>query len=169
MSYGHAKRKNPTFVNKALLTCAGWLIFYLNNRFVVGKVMADNTEILEKIKSLTNQERGELVKGIEEAFGVHACRPIAKYSEEWYRRQIIIDYFPEEEPEKEFDVILEEVPVNKRISVLKILREITGQGLAVVKELIDSVPQTVKSGISASVAEELKAKLEAAGGYVSVK
>lgn len=131
--------------------------------------MADNQEILDKIKRLTDQEKAELAKRIEEAFGVHPCRPIAKYSEEWYRRQIIIDYFPEEEREKEFDVILEVVPANKRISVLKTLRQITGQGLAVVKELIDSVPQTVKSGISASVAEELKAKLEAAGGYVSVK
>lgn len=131
--------------------------------------MADKTEILEKIKSLTDLEKAELVKRIEEIFGVHACRTIEKYSEEWYRRHTIVDYFPEEEREQEFDVILEEVPANKRISVLKSLREITGQGLAAVKELIDSVPQTVKAGISASVAEELKAKLEAAGGYVSVK
>ncbi len=131
--------------------------------------MANNTEILEKIKSLTGEEKGELVKQIEEAFGVHSCRPIEKYSEEWYRRHTIIDYFPEEEREKEFDVVLEEVPAHKRISVLKTLRQITGQGLAELKELIDSVPQTVKSGISASVAEELKSKLEDAGGYVSVK
>ncbi|HEY9809767.1 MAG TPA: 50S ribosomal protein L7/L12 [Halomicronema sp.] len=131
--------------------------------------MVTNTEILEKIKSLTGPEKGELVKRIEEAFGVHACRPIEKYSQEWYRRHTIIDYFSEEEKEQEFDLVLEEVPTHQRISVLKTLRQITGLGLAALKELIDSVPQTVKGGISASVAEELKAKLEAAGGYVSLK
>lgn len=122
-------------------------------------------EILEKLKSLTLLEASELVKQIEDAFGVSAAAsagvvmaaPTAAAAAE-----------PVEE-KTEFDVILEEVPADKKIAVLKEVRTITGLGLKEAKDLVEATPKPLKEGIKKEDAEDIKKKLEAVGAKVSVK
>ncbi|NJK48442.1 50S ribosomal protein L7/L12 [Candidatus Gracilibacteria bacterium] len=126
---------------------------------------AATDEILEKLKSLTLLEASELVKQIEEAFGVSAAAsagvvmaaPTAAAAAE-----------PVEE-KTEFDVILEEVPADKKIAVLKEVRTITGLGLKEAKDLVEATPKPLKEGIKKEDAEDIKKKLEAVGAKVSVK
>ncbi|HEY9669673.1 MAG TPA: 50S ribosomal protein L7/L12 [Coleofasciculaceae cyanobacterium] len=133
---------------------------------------AATDEILEKLKSLTLLEASELVKQIEEAFGVSAAAPAGG----------MMMMAPgmaapggagggEEPPEEqtEFDVILEEVPADKKIAILKEVRTLTGLGLKEAKDLVESTPKPVKEGIAKDAAEEAKKQLEAAGAKVSVK
>jgi large subunit ribosomal protein L7/L12 len=126
---------------------------------------AATDEILEKLKSLTLLEASELVKQIEEAFGVSAAASAgvvmaapgpANTAE------------PVEE-KTEFDVILEEVPADKKIAVLKEVRTITGLGLKEAKDLVEATPKPLKEGIKKEDAEDIKKKLEAVGAKVSVK
>ena len=124
-------------------------------------------QILDKLKSLTLLEAADLVKQIEETFGVSAAAPVggmmmaapgvAPAAEE-----------PEEE-KTEFDVVLEELPSDKKIAVLKVVRALTGLGLKEAKDLVESVPKPVKEGVAKDDAEEAKKKLEEAGAKVSVK
>lgn len=128
-------------------------------------------EILEKLKSLTLLEASELVKEIEEAFGVSAAAPVGGGM-----MMMAPGAAPgaaaeaEVEVEKtEFDVVLEEFPADKKIAVLKEVRGITGLGLKEAKELVESVPKALKEGIAKEEAEEIKKKLEETGAKVSVK
>jgi large subunit ribosomal protein L7/L12 len=133
---------------------------------------AATEEILEKLKSLTLLEAAELVKGIEEAFGVSAAAPAGGMMMMAPGAAAGAPGAPAAEPEEEkteFDVILEEFPADKKMAILKEVRGITGLGLKETKELVESAPKAIKEGIGKDEAEEIKKKLEAAGAKVSVK
>jgi large subunit ribosomal protein L7/L12 len=133
---------------------------------------AKTDEILEQLKSLTLLEASELVKQIEEAFGVDASAPAGggmMMMAPGMAPGAAAAPAEEEEEKTEFDVVLEEVPADKKIAVLKAVRELTGLGLKEAKELVESVPKAIKEGIAKEVAEEAKKAIEEAGGKVSVK
>jgi large subunit ribosomal protein L7/L12 len=119
-------------------------------------------EILEKIETLTLLEASELVKLMEDKFGVSAAAPVAAVA--------VAAAAPAEAVEEvtEFNVILESAGANK-INVLKEVRAITGLGLKEAKDLVDAAPKPVKEAIKKEEAQEIKAKLEAAGATVSIK
>lgn len=129
---------------------------------------ATTDQILEQLKSLTLLEAAELVKGIEEAFGVTAAAPAGGMM---MMAPGAGAAAPAEEVEEqtEFDVILEEVPADKKIAVLKVVRGLTGLGLKEAKDLVESTPKPVKEGIAKEAAEAAKKEIEEAGGKVSVK
>jgi large subunit ribosomal protein L7/L12 len=125
---------------------------------------AATDEILEKLKSLTLLEASELVNQIEETFGVSAAATAAPVM-----MAGPVTAAPEEEEKTEFDVILEEVPADKKIAILKVVRSLTGLGLKEAKELVESTPKPIKEGVAKEDAEDTKKKLEEAGAKVSVK
>ena len=127
---------------------------------------AKTDEILEQLKSLTLLEAAELVKQIEEAFGVSAAAPVGGMM---MAAPAAAAAAEEVEEQTEFDVILEEVPADKKIAVLKAVRELTGLGLKEAKDLVESTPKPLKEGIAKEVAEEAKKAIEAAGGKVAIK
>ena len=129
---------------------------------------ATTDEILEKLKSLTLLEASELVKQIEEAFGVSAAAPVGGMM---MMAPGAGGSAPAEEPEEqtEFDVLLEEVPADKKIAILKVVRTLTGLGLKEAKDLVEAAPKPVKEGIAKDAAEDAKKQLEEAGAKVSVK
>lgn len=124
-----------------------------------------NSEILEQLKSLKLGETGELVKQIEKTFNVDAT-PRINMNFSFTNNPVIPD---EPEIQTEFDVILELVPADKKIAILKVVRNLTGLGLKEAKYFVDSAPKNVKSGIAIAEAEELKKELELAGAKVAIK
>ncbi len=118
------------------------------------------TAMIEEIKALTVLELSELVKAIEEEFGVSAAAPVAVAAAGAAA--------PAAEEKTEFDVVLAEAGANK-IQVIKAVRELTGLGLKEAKELVDGAPKNVKEGVSKEDAEAAKEKLEAAGAKVELK
>ncbi|MCT7956545.1 MULTISPECIES: 50S ribosomal protein L7/L12 [Oscillatoriales] len=127
---------------------------------------AATDEILEKLKSLTLLEASELVKQIEEAFGVSAAAPAGGMMMMAPGAAAAAE---EVEEKTEFDVILEEVPADKKIAVLKVVRALTGLGLKEAKDMVESAPKPIKEGIAKDAAEDAKKQLEEAGGKVSIK
>lgn len=125
-------------------------------------------DILEKLKGLTLLEAAELVKQIEEAFGVSAAAPVGGFA---MVAPGAGGAAPAEEVEEktEFDVILEEVPADKKIAVLKVVRTLTGLGLKEAKDLVEAAPKPVKEAVAKDAAEDAKKQLEEAGAKVSVK
>lgn len=121
-------------------------------------------EILEKLKSLTLLEAADLVKQIEETFGVSAAAPVGGMM-----MAAPAAAAEEVEEKTEFDVILEEVPADKKIAVLKVVRGITGLGLKEAKSLVEEAPKPIKEATTKEDAEAVKAQLEEAGAKVSVK
>jgi len=121
--------------------------------------------ILEQLKTLSLLEAAELVKQIEEAFGVSAAAPVGGMM------VAAAAAAPAEEVEEktEFDVVLEEVPADKKIAVLKVVRTLTGLGLKEAKDLVESTPKPIKEGTNKDDAEAVKKQLEEAGGKVSIK
>ncbi|MGF1498899.1 MAG: 50S ribosomal protein L7/L12 [Elainellaceae cyanobacterium] len=135
--------------------------------------MSEKTDqILEQLKSLSLLEASELVKQIEEAFGVDAsasagggmmmmapgmAAPGAAAPAE------------EQEEKTEFDVVLEEVPADKKIAILKVVRALTGLGLKEAKDMVESAPKPIKEAVAKEAAEDAKKQLEDAGAKVSVK
>ena len=119
------------------------------------------TNVLEEIKALTVLELNELVKAIEEEFGVSAAAPVAVMAGGAAPAAAA-------EEKSEFDVVLAEAGPNK-INVIKVVREITGLGLKEAKDLVDGAPKTVKEGAGKDDAEAIKAKLEDAGAKVELK
>lgn len=124
--------------------------------------------IIEELKSLTLLEAADLVKQIEETFGVDASAAAGA--------GIVMmpgestDASSEEAEEKtEFDVILEEVPAPKKITILKVVRSLTALGLKEAKELVESAPRPIKESTSKEDAEEIRSKLEEVGAKVSIK
>jgi large subunit ribosomal protein L7/L12 len=117
------------------------------------------TKFVEEIKELTVMELAELVKAIEEEFGVTAAAAVAVAGP---AAEVVV------EEQTEFDVILSNAGAGK-IKVIKVVREVTGLGLKEAKDLVDSAPKAVKEGISKEEADDLKAKLEEAGASVEVK
>ena len=118
------------------------------------------TAMIEEIKALTVLELSELVKAIEEEFGVSAAAPVAVAA--------VAGPVAAAEEQTEFDVILTDAGAGK-INVIKVVREITGLGLKEAKELVDNAPKAIKTGVSKDEAESVKAKLEEAGAKVEVK
>ncbi|MEZ4486569.1 MAG: 50S ribosomal protein L7/L12 [Cyanobacteriota/Melainabacteria group bacterium] len=120
-------------------------------------------ELLEQIGSLTLLEAADLKSKMEEKFGVTAAAPVAAVAVGGGAAA-----GGEEEEKTEFDVVLESAG-DKKINVLKVVREITGLGLKEAKELVDSAPKPVKEKIKKEEAEEIKKKLEEAGAKVEIK
>lgn len=129
--------------------------------------MSATEEILEKLKSLTLLEAADLVKQIEETFGVSAA-PAAGMMMAAPSAGAAAGG-DEAEEKTEFDVVLEEVPADKKIAVLKVVRTLTGLGLKEAKEMVESTPKAIKEGVSKDDAEEAKKSLEDAGGKVALK
>ncbi|MCF2145970.1 50S ribosomal protein L7/L12 [Desmonostoc muscorum LEGE 12446] len=123
-------------------------------------------DILEKLKGLTLLEAAELVKQIEEAFGVSAAAPVGVAFAGPGPGVVAAE--PVEE-QTEFNVILESVPADKKIAVLKIVRELTGLGLKEAKDLVEAAPKAVKEAIAKDAAEDAKKRIEEAGGQVTIK
>jgi large subunit ribosomal protein L7/L12 len=121
-------------------------------------------EIKEAIKSMTVLELAQLVKELEEEFGVSAAAMVAAVPAAGGAAGAAA---PAEE-KTEFDVILTNAGANK-INVIKVVREITGLGLKEAKDLVDGAPKPVKEGVSKEEAEQIKKKLEEAGATVEIK
>ena len=115
-------------------------------------------QILEAIKAMTVLELNDLVKAIEEEFGVTAAAPVA----------VVAGGAAAAEEKSEFDVVLASAGAEK-IKVIKVVREITGLGLKEAKEVVDNAPKALKEGVSKEEAEAIKAKLEEVGATVEVK
>jgi len=118
------------------------------------------TQIIEEVKAMTVLELSELVKALEEEFGVSAAAPVAVAAAPGAAAAA--------EEKTEFDVVLTEVGGNK-IGVIKVIREVTGLGLKEAKEIADNAPKTLKEAASKDDAEAMKAKLEEAGAKVELK
>ena len=122
-------------------------------------------KMIEEVKNLTVLELSELVKALEEEFGVSAAAPVAVAA----GPATAATAADEEEVEQtEFDVILTEAGMSK-ISVIKVVREATGLGLKEAKAVVDEAPKAVKEGISKEDAEALVAKLKEAGAAAEIK
>ena len=119
------------------------------------------TALLEEIKSLTILEMADLVKALEEEFGVSAAAPVAVAGG-------AAAAAPAEEEKTEFDVILKEIGA-KKLDVIKAVRELTGLGLKDAKDLVEAAPKEVKTGVSKDEANNVKTALEAAGAVVELK
>lgn len=122
--------------------------------------MADIAKFVEEIKGLTVMELADLVKAIEEEFGVSAAAPVMVAGP--------AAGAPAAEEKSEFDVVLTDAGASK-MGVIKLVKEITGLGLKEAKDLVDNAPKTVKEAVSKAEAEEMKAKLEEAGAKVELK
>lgn len=134
-----------------------------------GKETERVESILDQIKVLTVLEVLELVEGMERAFNIDTSNknnmimmaPGAAVGEASLTSQ--------EEEKTEFDIILEKFPSDKKIAVLKIVRGLTGLGLKEAKEIVESVPKTIKEAVSKNEAEDIKKQLEEAGAEVNLK
>ena len=122
-------------------------------------------QIVEQLKTLTLLEASELVSKIEETFGVDASTTAG--GPVMMAAAVVADDAAEEKTE--FDVMLDEVPADKKIAILKIVRSLTGLGLKEAKELVESAPKLVQEALGKEAAEDVKAQIEAAGGKVSLK
>lgn len=127
--------------------------------------MATKEEILDSIKELSVLELSELVKSLEEEFGVSAAAPVAMATVQGVAGTA--EAAAAEEEKTEFDVTLQEIGPNK-INVIKAVRSVTTLGLKEAKELVESAPTAVKEAIGKDDANEVKEKLEAAGAKVQV-
>ncbi|NLW52384.1 MAG: 50S ribosomal protein L7/L12 [Tissierellia bacterium] len=120
--------------------------------------------LVEEVKALTVLELSELVKALEEEFGVSAQAPVAAVA----AAPAAGAEAAEEAEQTEFDVVLESAGSSK-VNVIKVVKEVTGLGLKEAKGLVDEAPKAVKEKVSKDEAEAIKAKLEEAGATVEVK
>ncbi len=118
--------------------------------------------IVEEIKSLSILELNELVKAVEEEFGVSAAAPVAVAG------AVAGAAAPAAEEKTEFDVIMTGFG-DKKLNVIKVIREITGLGLKEAKDMVEGCPKAVKEGVSKDEADKIKAQLEEAGASVEIK
>ncbi len=123
--------------------------------------MADVTKILDEIKELTLLEVNDLVKALEEEFGVSAAAPVMVAGAAGAAGGAA-------EEKSEFDVVLANAGAQK-IKVIKVVREITGLGLAEAKALVDGAPKTLKEAVAKDEAEDMKTKLEEVGAQIELK
>ena len=119
-------------------------------------------KLIEDVKALTVLELSELVKALEEEFGVSAAAPVMVAAAP------VAGAAPAAEEKTEFDVVLKSAGGNK-IAVIKVVREITGLGLKEAKEVVDNAPKAVKEGVSKDDADAISKKLTEAGAEVEVK
>ncbi len=125
--------------------------------------MSKVQEVLETVAGMTVLELAELVKALEEKFGVTAAAPVVAAAPGAAPAAA-----PAEEEQTEFDVILQSAG-DKKIQVIKVVRELTGLGLKEAKDLVDGAPRAVKEKLPRAEAEQVKAKLEEAGATVEIK
>lgn len=125
--------------------------------------MADLKKFVEEIKTLSVVEVSELVKMLEEEFGVSAAAPVAMMAAAPQGEAA------QAEEKSEFTVVLAAVDAAKKIATIKVVRELTGLGLSEAKAVVDSAPATVKEAVPAEAAKEYKAKLEEVGATVELK
>ncbi|MEJ5251755.1 MAG: 50S ribosomal protein L7/L12 [Chthonomonadetes bacterium] len=125
-------------------------------------------EIIEAIKGMSVLELNELVKALQEEFGVTAAAPVAVAVPGAAAAGAPAEAAPAEEEKTSFDVILKSVG-EKKIQVIKVVREITNLGLKEAKDLVESAPQPIKQGVTKEEAEQIKAKFEAEGATVEIK
>jgi large subunit ribosomal protein L7/L12 len=126
--------------------------------------MSEKTDqIIEDLKTLTLLEASELVSKIEETFNVDASASVGG-------TMVMAGPAATEEVEEktEFNVMLDEVPADKKIAVLKVVRVLTGLGLKEAKQLVESTPKQVQEGVNKETAEDVKKQIEDAGGKVSL-
>ncbi|OGR91463.1 MAG: 50S ribosomal protein L7/L12 [Elusimicrobia bacterium RIFCSPLOWO2_02_FULL_39_32] len=128
--------------------------------------MATKDEILEAISKMSVLELAELVKGIEEKFGVSAAVAVAAAPQGGGAQA---GAAPAGEEKTDFTVVLASAPADKKIPIIKVVREITGLGLKEAKDLVEGAPKNVKEAIPKAQAEEIKKKLTDAGATVEVK
>ncbi len=119
------------------------------------------TQIIEEVKAMTVLELSELVKALEEEFGVSAAAPVAVAAAPGAAAAA-------EEEKTEFDVVLKSAGANK-VAVIKVVKEVTGLGLKEAKEVVDGAPKADKEAVSKDDAEAIKTKLEEAGAEVELK
>jgi large subunit ribosomal protein L7/L12 len=126
--------------------------------------MSKVAEVIEIMKGLTALELVELKKGIEETFDVSAAAaaPVMMMGGGGAAAEAV-------EEKTEFDAILTDVPADKKISILKAVREITGLGLKEAKDLVEAAPKAIKEGVSKADAEAIKKQIEEIGGKVDIK
>ena len=122
------------------------------------------TKIIDELKTLTLMEAAELVTEIENTFGVDASSAAGGAVV-----MATAGNVENVEEKSEFDLELTEVPADKKIPILKVVRGITGLGLKEAKELVESAPKIIQQGIAKDVAEDAKKQIESAGGKVSLK
>lgn len=122
----------------------------------------DKNQIMEAIKSMTVLDLVELVKALEEEFGVSAAAPVAVAAAAPAAAAVV------EEEKTEFNVVLTEIGAEK-IKVIKVVRELTGLGLKEAKDLVEAAPKAVKEGVSKDEANAAKAKFEEVGAKVEIK
>ena len=120
-------------------------------------------EILDSISKMTILEVVELISDMEKKFGVTAAAPVAAAA-----GPAAAAAAPVEE-KTEFTVVLKEYPADKKVSVIKVIRELTGLGLKEAKDLVEGAPQTVKEGVNKADSDAMKKKLEDAGAKVEIK
>ncbi|MBE6872269.1 MAG: 50S ribosomal protein L7/L12 [Ruminococcaceae bacterium] len=121
------------------------------------------TQLIEDVKALTVLELADLVKALEEEFGVSAAAPVAVAA-----APAAAAAAPAAAEKTEFDVVLASFG-DAKLNVIKVVRELTGLGLKEAKELVEGAPKTIKEGLSKEDAEDLKKKLEDAGAKVELK
>ena len=131
--------------------------------------MADVQKLIDEIGNMTVLELSELVKALEDKFGVSAAAPMmmAPGMVPGVAEGAAAEAAPEEEEKTEFDVQLKEIGPNK-IPVIKEVRAVTGLGLKEAKEAVEAVPNVIKEGVTKEEAEEIKAKLEAVNAVVEI-
>jgi large subunit ribosomal protein L7/L12 len=122
--------------------------------------------IIEQLKTLTLLEASELVSEIEKVFGVDTSISVAASAAPV---QAVAAAVEAAEEKTAFDVTLTEVPADKKIAILKVVRNITGLGLKESKDIVDNVPKLLKEGVTKDESESIKKELEAAGGKVTIK
>ena len=125
---------------------------------------ASKEQILEAISNMTIMEVVDLVKMMEDKFGVTAAAPVAVAA-----AGAGVAAAPAAEEKTEFTVTLKAYPAEKKVGVIKVIREITGLGLKEAKDLVEGAPSTVKEGVSKADAEKIKKQLEDGGAQVEVK
>ena len=130
-----------------------------------GMGMTTKEEVLEAIKGMSVLDVAELVKELEETFGVSAAAPVAVAAAP---ASAAAEAGPAEEEQTEFSVVIKEFGANK-INVIKAVREVTTLGLKEAKDLVEGAPSTVKEGTSKEDADAVKEKLESAGAVVTVE
>ena len=128
--------------------------------------MSNVETILESIEKLTLLEAAELVKAMEEKFGVSAAAPVAVAAAPAAGGAAPA---AADDPDAEVTVVLASVPADKKIAILKEVRNITGLGLKEAKDLVEAAPKAVKENVKKAEAEEIKKTLEAAGAGVEIK
>jgi len=121
-------------------------------------------EILDAIANMTVLDVVELIKAMEDKFGVTAAAPVAMAA-----APAAAAAAPAAEEQTEFTVVLKEYPADKKVTIIKVVREITGLGLKEAKDLVEGAPKPIKENAPKAEAEDIKKKLEAAGAKVELK